>query len=79
MIFQEIKFPIQGPLREPLLIMEWLIVLLFLEIAVIFYAKVKKQKSKRKPNEQEKGYVMMFLGYSIMWIFCIYPGGYTLV
>ena len=71
MIFEEVKFPIQGPLREPLLIMEWLIVLLFLEIAVLFYVRVKKQKIKKEPNQQEKGYIMMFLGYSIMWVFYI--------
>ncbi|MFX1446397.1 MAG: hypothetical protein ACFFHV_23630 [Promethearchaeota archaeon] len=76
MIFEEIKFPIQGPLRELLLIMESLIVLLFFEIAVIFYIRVKKQEIKKEPNQQEKGYVMMFLGYSIMWIFCIL-GDYT--
>ncbi|MFX1340887.1 MAG: hypothetical protein ACFFDK_19915, partial [Promethearchaeota archaeon] len=63
MIFEEIKFPIQGPLRELLLIMESLIVLLFFEIAVIFYIRVKKQEIKKEPNQQEKGYVMMFLGY----------------
>ncbi len=71
MIFENIQFPIQGPLRELLLILEWLIILLFFEIAIVFYVRVKKQKIKKQPNQQEKGYVMMFLGYSIMWIFCI--------
>ena len=71
MIFEGIEFPIQGPLREPLLIMEWLIILLFSEIAILFYIRVKKQKIKKEPNQQEKGYVMMFLGYSIMWVFCL--------
>ena len=50
MIFEGIEFPIQGPLREPLLIMEWLIILLFSEIAILFYIRVKKQKIKKEPN-----------------------------
>jgi len=76
MILSEIKFPIEGPLREPLLLMEWLIVLLFFEMAVIFMVKVMK-KEKKERNQQERAYIMLFLGYSLMCLFIIFGDFYA--
>ena len=76
MILNDVKFPIEGHLREPLLIMEWLIVLLFLEMAVIFMVKVMK-KEKKERNQQERAYIMLFLGYSLMWLFVIFGDFYA--
>ena len=68
MIFE--SFPIEGPLKEPLLIMEWLIVFLFFEVALIFWIRVKIKKKELK-SLQEKAYIWIFLGYSLMWVFII--------
>ncbi|MFX1340547.1 MAG: hypothetical protein ACFFDK_18200 [Promethearchaeota archaeon] len=76
MIINEIKFPIEGPLREPLLIIEWVIVLLFFEMAAIFMVKVIK-KEKKERNQQERAYIMLFLGYSLMWVFIIFGDFYA--
>ncbi len=63
-------FPISGPLKEPLLIMEWIIVLSFLELATIFWIRIRSKKQELK-SLQEKAYVWLFFGYSIEWIFII--------
>lgn len=67
MIFKEIEFPLTGPLRQPLLIMEWIIFFLFLELAIIFWVRVIR-KEKALKNLQEKAYIFLFLGNSFMWI-----------
>ena len=67
----EINFPIEGPLREPLWILEWLIVLFFLELTIIFYIK-GKSKEKKLRNQQERAYIMFFLGYALIWMFTIF-------
>ena len=71
-------FPITGPSREPLLILEWLIVFLFLELAIIFWMRMKSEKVHRLKILQEKAYSWLLLGYSIMWVFIII-GDYYLV
>ena len=70
MIFNRIEFPINGPLKLITLVMEWLIVFLFLEIALIFFIRIKIGKKNIK-NLQDRAYFWLFLGYSIMWIFII--------
>ena len=67
MIFKEIEFPLTGPLRQPLLIMEWIIFFLFLELAIIFLVRVIR-KEKALKNLQEKAYIFLFLGNSFMWM-----------
>jgi hypothetical protein len=70
MIAQEV-FPIQGPLREPLLILEGIITFLILEQALIFWLRVKSKKSGELKTLQEKAYIWLFCGYGFMWIFII--------
>ena len=64
-------FPISGQLKEPLLIIEGIIFFLFLELAAIFWVRIKTQK-KRLRSLQEKAYIWLFLGYSLMWAFVIW-------
>lgn len=70
MIAQEV-FPIQGPLREPLLILEGIITFLILEQALILWLRVKSKKSGELKTLQEKAYIWLFCGYGFMWIFII--------
>ncbi len=76
MIFQDLEFPIQGPLREPLLIMEWFIVFFFLQWAIIFLMRVISMRKKIR-SLQERAYVSLFLGHSTMWIFYIIADYYA--
>jgi len=69
MLYQNI-FPIQGPLRETLFILEWLVVFFALQWAVLFLIRIKTQKGSLK-SLQEKAYIWLFLGYSLMWVFII--------
>ena len=64
-------FPISGLLKEPLLIMESFIVFFFLELAAIFWMRVKSEKINELKSLQEKAYIWLFFGYSIMWVFII--------
>jgi len=63
-------FPIKGPLKEPLLIIEWIIVFSFFELALIFLLRTR-YKLKELKNLQEKAYIFIYFGYSFMWIFII--------
>ncbi len=62
--------PISGLLKEPLLILEGIIFFLFLELSAVFWVRIKTQKKVLK-SLQEKAYIWLFLGYSIMWFFII--------
>ncbi len=62
------EFPIKGPLKEPLLILESLIVFSFIELAVIFWMRIRKSELKKS---LEKGYIWLFLGYSLLRFFTI--------
>ena len=74
-MFQYI-FPIHGPLREILYILEWLVVFFAVQWALIFYGRVKTQKESLK-TLQEKAYVWIFIGYSLMWCFIIISDYHT--
>jgi len=58
-------FPITGPLKEPLLIMESFIVFFFLELAAILWMRVKSEKINEL-KIQEKAYIWLFFGYAII-------------
>jgi len=70
MIYGQIEFPIEGPLREVLLLLEWLIVYFFLELAFIFFIRVKKQQKEIR-TLLDKAIIFIFLGWSSMWLFYI--------
>ena len=70
MLLQEMNFPIEGPERELLLILEWLIVLVFYQAAIIIYLGIRK-KPKKEYNKQDIAYIILFMGYSILWGFTI--------
>ena len=70
MLYIKRAFPIVGDLKEPLLILESLIVFFFLELAIIFWLRVRKQKHELK-SLQEKAYIWLLIGYSLMWFFII--------
>jgi hypothetical protein len=63
-------YPITGPLREPLLIVEWVMVFLFLELAFLQYMRLKNQ-AKRLEDFIEKGCILFLLAFSLVWIFYI--------
>jgi len=63
--------PIEGPLLEPLLIMECLIIAMTLEFGILFLLRAKSLKN-RLASSQEFAYGIFFLGYSAMWIFYIF-------
>ena len=65
-----IEFPITGPLRGPLLVIDWIFVLISFELGLIFLIKYKLQREEIK-NLQELGYASLFLGISLMILFYI--------
>ena len=64
-------FPIDGPLKEPLLIIESFIVIFFLELGIIFWIRATSEEVNELKGLQEKAYGWLLLGYSIMWVFII--------
>ena len=67
--------PLTGPLREPLLIIEWVIVFLFAELAFLLYMRVKN-KEKKLSSFIEKASILFLLAYSLMWVFYIFGDYY---
>jgi len=63
-------FPLTGPLREPLIIIEWVIVFLFSELAFLLYMRIKNKETKLS-NYIEKASILFLLAYSLMWVFYI--------
>jgi len=70
MILSENLYPISGPLKEPLLIMEWIIFSMFIELGTIIWIRINTKSSEIK-IEQEKAFSILVYGYGIMWIFTV--------
>ena len=71
MMMQESGFVIEGDIREPLLILEWLIVFLFLQLALVFILRIINTKGNYLSKSQDKAYISFFLGFSISKLFYI--------
>ena len=65
-----VEFPIEGVLRFPLLIIEWILAFLCLEFGLIFVIKYRRQNIKRK-YKQDIGFAALFIGFSGMWFLFI--------
>jgi hypothetical protein len=70
MIFDGLDYPITGPGKPLMLILEWVIAFLFFEAGLIFI--VREKRAKRNLKEfQERAVIAIGFGYSAMWIFKI--------
>ena len=76
MNFEQIQFPLTGAIADLLLIIEWIVVLLYFEFALIFLHRTFKFKKKLK-SYQERGYVFLFMGFSLMIFFFILGDHYA--
>jgi hypothetical protein len=74
MIFLE--FPITGDMRFPLLIIEWISVIIEFGISLFFLIRYKKQDKTLK-NLQDLGYFAVFSGFSLMYLFYILGDFYS--
>ncbi|MFX1452694.1 MAG: hypothetical protein ACFFCM_17785, partial [Promethearchaeota archaeon] len=61
-----IEFPIYGPLRIPLLIIEWVIAIISFELGIILFMRYTKYRSS-----QEFGFSSFLFSYSIMRLLLI--------
>lgn len=68
-------YPINGTLREPLLIIEWVMIFLFSELAFLLYMRVKNRERKLS-NFIEKASILFLLAYSSMGVFYIFGDYY---
>jgi hypothetical protein len=68
-------YPLIGPLREPLIIIEWVMVFLILELAFHLYMRINNQKTELS-NFIEKAFILFLLAYSSMWVFFIFGDYY---
>ncbi|MFX1321312.1 MAG: hypothetical protein ACFFAQ_06685 [Promethearchaeota archaeon] len=76
MNFTIFQFPLSGSLADLLLVYEWLITFLSLELALTFLFRVNKYKKELR-SLQEKAYIWLFLGFSFMWMFFIISDYYV--
>jgi len=74
-VFGQDFYPLTGTLREPLLIIEWVMVFLFLELAFLLYMRVKNRERKLS-NFIEKASILFLLAYSSMFVFYIFGDYY---
>ena len=68
-------YPLTGTLREPLLIIEWVMVFLFSELAFLLYMRIKN-KERKLSNFIEKASILFLLAYSSMFVFYIFGDYY---
>ena len=74
-----LDYKIQGPLREPLLLLEWSIFFLFFELSLVFLERFFSKKDKLKYLEQQNrlkylqeiSYFFLFIGFSFSKLFYI--------
>ncbi|HEY0087230.1 MAG TPA: hypothetical protein VGB37_00205, partial [Candidatus Lokiarchaeia archaeon] len=65
-----VEFPLNGDLRLPLIVMEWIFIITTFEISFVFLIRFfNREKSLR--NFQDVGYFAIFFGFSLMWLFYI--------
>ncbi|HMF32786.1 MAG TPA: hypothetical protein VKK79_15285 [Candidatus Lokiarchaeia archaeon] len=64
-------YPIEGPLREALLIPEFLVVLFSIEICCLFAFRSWKGRTKAREQEKEGSWAILFLFWGLMWGFII--------
>lgn len=63
-------FPIQGPFRFPLLVLEWIFSLISFQLGLIFLIRYLRAEKEQR-NMQELGYCSLLMGLSFMWFFFI--------
>ncbi|MFX0134573.1 MAG: hypothetical protein ACFFDN_13110 [Candidatus Hodarchaeota archaeon] len=71
-----VEFPIYGPLRIPLLIIEWMTAIISLELGIIYLMKYIKQPNQLKTS-QELGFSSFFFNFSLMRLFLIISDYYS--
>ncbi|MHA1148847.1 MAG: hypothetical protein ACTSR8_11475 [Promethearchaeota archaeon] len=76
MLYKIFQYRIQGSLRPTLLVLEWFIALIFLEIGFGFIIRIRSSKKKFLADNIEKGFMCIAFGYSAMWIFIIIANYY---
>ena len=76
MILSEITSPIVGPLKEPLLIMEWICFCLFFELGFIMIIRMRSKKTELKVF-QERAFASIIFGYATMWMFIVIADYYV--
>ncbi|MHA1471945.1 MAG: hypothetical protein ACTSQW_02475 [Promethearchaeota archaeon] len=74
MLYQEL-YPLTGTLREALIIIEWVIVFLFAELAFLLYMRIKNKETKLS-NFIEKASILFLLAYSSTFVFYIFGDFY---
>ncbi len=72
-----LEFPIIDPLRKYLLMMEWVVIFLCLELGLIFFFKYKRTVKKSVKNNQELSYSVLFFAYGIQWFWFIISDYYA--
>lgn len=71
------EFPIAGPLREPLLVAECLIVFATIEVVVLFFARYRRAKQNPEERAADLVYTLFFSSFGIMWAFFIAGDHFT--
>ncbi len=66
----ETNYPISGSLMPFLLIAEWVVCFLFLELGIVLWIRARVKRKELKTIE-EKGVIGILIGYSLMWNFFI--------
>lgn len=60
-------FPIIGPLRFPILVLNWIYTFLYLELGIVLILRYRK-RPKILRTSQEIGYPVLFIGTFILWL-----------
>ena len=70
------SYPIVHELRLPLLVLDWIIFIIALELGIIFIIRYERQKASVKSYE-EIGYACLFIGFSMMILFSLIADFYS--
>jgi len=65
-----IEFPLTGPLRMPILVLEWIFAFIIFELGLIFLLKYRSRRTQFRAVE-ELGFAVLFFGFSFMQFLAI--------
>ena len=71
-----LSYPIIGQFRGVLLVTEWTVAFLSIQLSLIFFLRYWRQKAT-KSNLRDLGFSSLFMGYGFVWIFYIIADYYA--
>ncbi|MBN1800611.1 MAG: hypothetical protein JW891_03845, partial [Candidatus Lokiarchaeota archaeon] len=74
-MIETVQFPLRGELAEVILITEWVIAVLFLQLSLLV-SSIGKQDKQIRRSRQQYAHFWIYMGFSLMWLNFIFGDHY---